>query len=95
MCVELCLRPYLCFFLARSVLYAGLVTFKLSCMYCFSIVRSAVVERRALKPCCVSDRGMCGVIVLRISLSIFLTVLHNKENGLYFHMCGLLLCTIV
>ena len=38
-------------------------------MYCVSVVRSVVVECKALKPCCVGDSGMCGVIVLRISLS--------------------------
>ena len=52
-------------------------------MYCVSVVRSVVVGCRALKPCCVGDSGMCGVIVLRVSLSRILTGLHNKEIGLY------------
>ena len=60
---------------------AGLAIFKPSCMYCVTSVRSAVAECRALKPCCVGDRGMCGVIVLRISLSRILTGFHNKEIG--------------
>ena len=48
---------------ARSVLCAGLGIFRPSCMYCVSVVRSVVVECKALKPCCVGDSGMCGVIV--------------------------------
>ena len=68
---------------ARSVLCAGLGMFRPSCMYFVSVVRSVVVECRALKPCCVRDRRMCGVIVLRISLSRILTGLYNKEIGLY------------
>ena len=67
---------------ARSFLCAGLGIFRPSCMYCVSVVRSVVVECRALKPCCVGDRGICGVIVLRISLSINLVGLHNIEIGL-------------
>ena len=51
-------------------------------MCCVSVVRSVVVECEALKPCCVGDSGMCGVIVLRISLSRILTGLHNSEIGL-------------
>ena len=43
-------------FLARSVLYAGLRTFRSSCMYCVSVVRSVVVECRTLKPCCSGER---------------------------------------
>ena len=67
---------------AGSVLCAGLGIFRPSCMYCVSVVRSVVVECRALKPCCVGDKGMCGVIVLRINLSRILIGLHNKEFGL-------------
>ena len=63
---------------AGSVLCAGLGIFRPSCMYCVSVVRSVVVECRALKSCCVGDRGMCSVIVLRISLSGILTGSHNK-----------------
>ena len=68
---------------ARSVLYAGLGTFRPSCMYCVIVVRSVVVECRALKPSCVGDRGMCDVNVLRISLSRILIGFHKKEIGLY------------
>lgn len=67
---------------AKSVLCAGLGMFRPSCMCCVSVVRSVVVECKALKPCCVGDSGMCGVIVLRISLSRILTGLHNSEIGL-------------
>ena len=49
---------------ASIVLYAGLGTLRPSCMYCVSVLRSVVVECRALKPRCVSHTGMCGVIVL-------------------------------
>ena len=42
--------------LVRSVLYAGLGTFRPSCMYCVGVVRSVVVECRALKLNCVGDR---------------------------------------
>ena len=52
-------------------------------MHCFIVVRLVVVECRALKPCCVDERGMCGVILLRISLSRILTGLHNNEIGVY------------
>ena len=52
-------------------------------MYCVSVFRSLVVERKALKPYCIGDMGMCGMILLRISVSRILTVLYNKEIGLY------------
>ena len=48
-----------------------------------AFVRGVVVDCRALKPCCVGDMGMCGVIVLRINLSRILIGLHNKEISLY------------
>ena len=38
-----------------------------------------MLECRALNPCCVGDRGMCGLIVLKISLSRIFTRLHNEE----------------
>ena len=77
------LKALLMSMVARSVLYTGLGMFRPSCMYCVSVVRSFVVEFRALKPCCVDDRGICGVIFLRISFSRILTYLHNKEIGLF------------
>ena len=52
-------------------------------MYCVSVVRSVVVECKAPKPCCVGDKGMCDVIVLRISLYRILMGLQNNEIGLY------------
>ena len=66
--------------MARSVLCAGLGMFRLSCMYCVSVVTTVVVECRTLKPCCVGDRRMCGVIMLRINLSRILIGMNNKEN---------------
>ena len=63
---------------ARSVLCAGLGTFKPSRMYCVGVVRSVVVECRAVKLCCVGDRRMCDVIVLRMSLSRVLNGLRDK-----------------
>ena len=55
-------------FVTRCVVCVGLGKFRPSCMYCVIVVRSVVVEYRALKPGCVGDKGMCGVIVLRISI---------------------------
>ena len=52
-------------------------------MYCVGVVRSVVVECRAVKLCCVGVWTMSGVIVVRISLSRKLIGLHKKENGLY------------
>ena len=66
----------------RSVPCACLGIFRPSYMYCVSVVRSVVVEYRALKPCYLSDRGRCGVIVLRISFSRILMGMHNKETSL-------------
>ena len=68
---------------AKSVLYAGLGKFRPSCMYCVRVVMNVVVECRALKPCCVVDKGMCGVIVLRINLARIFIGLQNKEVDLY------------
>ena len=68
---------------ARCVLCATLGIFRPSCMYCFSVVRSVVVECRALKPCLVvGDRRMCWVIMLIRRLSRILMGLHNKVIGL-------------
>ena len=47
-----------------------------------SIVRSVVVEWETLKLCFLSERGMCVVIVLRISISRTLTGFLNCGNGL-------------
>ena len=43
------------------------------------VARNVVVEVRDLKPCCVGDRRMCGVVVLGISLSRVLIGLHKEE----------------
>ena len=42
-----------------------------------------MVECEAMKPCCVGEKGMCVLIVLRISLQKFLTELHSNKSGLY------------
>ena len=68
---------------ARIALQAGLGTFKPSSTHSVTAVRSSMVECRSLKPCYASNRGMCGVIVLRTSFSRILIRLHNKEIGLY------------
>ena len=67
---------------AINVLCASLGILRPSCMCCVSIVRSVVVECRALNPCCVGDRGICGVVVLRLRLLRTLMGLHKEEIGL-------------
>ena len=54
---------------ARSVRCAGFGAFRPSCMCYVSVVRSVVVEFLALKPCCVGERGMSGVMRFRMSPS--------------------------
>ena len=51
-------------------------------MCCVSVVRSVVVKWCVLKPCCVGERGMCGVMLVRTSLSSILRGLHSREMGL-------------
>ena len=68
--------------MAKSILCAGFEIFSPSCMYYVNVARSVVIESRALKPCFVGDKGVCGVIVLKISLSRILIGLQNKEIGL-------------
>ena len=63
---------------ARSVVYDGWEMSRPSCMYCVNVVRSVVVECKALKSCCVCERGMFGLVVFRISLPRILTGLHNN-----------------
>ena len=40
------------------------------------------MECWGLKPCWVDDRGTCGMMVLRISLSNILDGVHRRETGL-------------
>jgi len=67
---------------ANRVRCAGLGVFRPSCICCVSVVRSVEVEWWALKPCCVGERGMCGVMFVRTSLSSILRGLHRREIGL-------------
>ena len=67
---------------ARSVRCAGLGALRPSCIVCVREVRRVVVECCARKPCCVGERGMCGVMFARTSLSSILTGLHSREMGL-------------
>ena len=67
---------------ARSVRCAGLGVFRPSSIVCVRLVRSVVVEWNVLKPCCVGERGMCGVMFVRTSLSSILTGLQSREMGL-------------
>ena len=71
-CVGLCQRPYWC--LLWLVKFCGLVWGHSDLRVCIvSVVRSLVVECRALMLCCVGEGGMCFVMLLRISLTIILT----------------------
>ena len=67
---------------ARSGLCAGLVVIRSSSVVCVREVRSVVVEWKVLKPCCVGERGMCGVMFVRTSLSSILTGLQRRDIGL-------------
>ena len=51
-------------------------------MCCVSVVRSVVVECLALKPCCVGERGMSGVMRFRMSPSSILRGLQRRDIGL-------------
>ena len=62
-------RALLLSIVTRSVLCAVLRISRPSCMFCVSFVRSVVVECKTLKRCCVGNKGMCGVTVLRIRVS--------------------------
>ena len=68
---------------ARSVRCAGFGELRPSCIVCVRVVRRVVVECRARNPCCVGERGMCGVMFVRISLSSILTGLGRRDIGLY------------
>ena len=67
---------------ASSDLCAGLRWLKPSVMFCVRLVSSVLVEFCGLKPCCVSDSGMCGVVLFRTNLSSFFDVLQRRDIGL-------------
>ena len=69
-------------FVTRSVRYAGFGAYKPSCMCCVSVMRNVASECLALKRCCVGERGMSGVIWLRISLSTILRGFQRTDIGL-------------
>ena len=50
-------------------------------MFCVRFVRSVLVECCGLKPCCVGERGMCGLMSLRNSLSSIFDSLQKWEIG--------------
>lgn len=57
---------------AKSVRCAGFGVLRPSCIFCVMEVRSVVVECCGRKPCCEVERGMCGVMSERTSLSSIL-----------------------
>ena len=63
---------------ARSVWCAGFSAFRALCMCCVSVVRNNVVECLALKPCCVGERGMSGMMRFRMSPSRILRGLQRR-----------------
>lgn len=67
---------------ASSDLCAGLRWLKPSVMFCVRLVSSVLVECCGLKPCCVGDSGMCGVVLFRTNLSSIFDVLHRRDIGL-------------
>ena len=57
---------------ASSVRYAGCWVLRPSCIVCVMEVRRVVVECCGRKPCCEIERGMCGFMFWRTSLSSIL-----------------------
>ena len=66
----------------RSVLSCGFVWLMPSDMCCVCWVSNVLVECSGLKPCCVGERGMCGVIMLSIRRSIILDGVQSSVMGL-------------
>ena len=66
----------------NSDLCAGFGWLKPSVMFCVRLVSSVLVECCGLKPCCVGDRGMCGVVLFRTNLSSIFDVLQRRDIGL-------------
>ena len=67
---------------ARSVRCAGLGVLRPSSVVCVMFVSRDVVECWGLKPCWEGDRGMCGVMLFRTSLSSILEGVQRRETGL-------------
>ena len=67
---------------ASSVLCAGLDWLRPSSVVCVMLVSRDVVECWGLKPCWEGDRGMCGVMLFRTSLSSILEGVQRRETGL-------------
>ena len=56
--------------------------FKPLCMCCVRVLRGAVVEYLALKPCCeCEERGITGVLSVRISLTRILRGLQSRDDS--------------
>ena len=68
---------------AISVLFAGFEWLRPSSVVCVRCVRSVDVECCGRKLCCVMDRGMSSVMLLRTSLSSILDGVQSREIGLY------------
>ena len=66
---------------ASSDLCAGVRWLKPPVMFCVRLVSSVLVEWCGLKPYCVGDRGMCGLVMLRTSLSCNFDVLQRRDIG--------------
>ena len=56
---------------------------KPSCIFCVRFVSSVVVECSGLNPCCDLERGMCVLVMSRISLSRIVEAVHRRVMGLY------------
>ena len=78
----------------RSVLCAGLAELMPSKTFCVRSVRRVFVECKGLNPCCVGARGMCGVVICKINLSVTLegvqrSVIGRCEEGSFGSLLGL------
>ena len=76
------LKALLMSIVASIVRCGGLGRFWPSSVVCVRCVRSVLVECLGRKPCCVWDRGMCGVMFCRTSLSSILEGVQRREIGL-------------
>ena len=68
---------------ANSVLCAGFAWLRPSSVVCVMFVSNVDVECCGLKPCWASERGMCGLMLFRTSLSSILDGVQRSEIGLY------------
>ena len=67
---------------ASSVRCAGLDWLRPASVVCVMFVRSDVVECWGLKPCWEGERGMCGVMLFKTSLSSILEGVQRSDTGL-------------